>query len=158
MPPRILIYRDRRESRLKCSLSAIRGLPGVEFARYVPGRRFSAGACVLLHPDGPELSRADLRRDLLLVDCSWRHLPQLLASLDGEPAPRSLPRLVTAYPRKSKVFDDPDAGLASIEALFAATVILGEPRPELLIGYRYAEQFLSANPSLSAYHAGSRAP
>ena len=158
MPQRIVIYRDRREAARKCSLSPIRGLPDVHFARYVPGRRFSVGDCVLLHPDGPVLSRADAGRELLLLDCSWRHLPQLVASLEGEPALRSLPRLVTAYPRKSKVFDDPDAGLASIEALYAATVILGEPRPELLVGYRYAREFLSANPALAAYHAGSRAP
>jgi pre-rRNA-processing protein TSR3 len=103
---------------------------------------------VLLHPDGDELGTADLGRGLLLVDCAWRRLPELLASVDGEPARRRLPALATAYPRRSLLFADPERGLASIEALYAALALLGEPRRDLLEGYRWAELFLAANPSL----------
>jgi pre-rRNA-processing protein TSR3 len=149
-PPSILIYRDPRESIRKCSLAGIQGLPGVRFSNHSRSRRFAAGDCILLHHEGAELTSADRGRPLLLVDSSWRHLPELLAAIDGDLTPRRLPPLVTAYPRRSKVFADPAAGLASIEALYAATVILGAPRPDLLAGYHFAEQFLAANPGLRA--------
>jgi pre-rRNA-processing protein TSR3 len=55
---------------------------------------------------------------------------------------------VTAYPRRSRTFTDPERGLASIEALFAALALLGEPRRELLDGYRWAAEFLAANTGL----------
>jgi pre-rRNA-processing protein TSR3 len=59
---------------------------------------------------------------------------------------RSLPRaLTTAYPRRSKLFVDPAAGLATVEAIFAVTAILGEPRPEVLAAYPWAEEFVRRN-------------
>jgi pre-rRNA-processing protein TSR3 len=145
----VLILRDPRESAAKCSLTPLRGLPCIRFERWEPQRRFEVGRRLLLHPDGPPLSRADAGLDLLLVDCAWRRLPQLLASVDGELLPRSLPPLVTAYPRRSKLFEDPARGLASVEALYAALALLGEPRPELLAAYRWREDFLAANPGLA---------
>jgi pre-rRNA-processing protein TSR3 len=60
-----------------------------------------------------------------------------------------LPALATAYPRKSRTFSDPEQGLASVEALYAALFLLGDARPELLEGYRFAERFLAANPRLT---------
>ncbi len=59
-------------------------------------------------------------------------------------------RLRTAYPRRSKTFEDPGAGLASVEALFAAMALLGQPRPDLLDEYHWRERFLELNPGLSA--------
>jgi pre-rRNA-processing protein TSR3 len=61
---------------------------------------------------------------------------------------RRLPPLATAYPRKSRQFEDPASGLASVEALYAALAILGEARPDLLAQYRWAQGFLDANPQL----------
>ena len=59
---------------------------------------------------------------------------------------RSLPReLVTAYPRRSKLNRDPDEGLASVEALFLAAAILGEPEPDLLRHYCWSGEFLERN-------------
>jgi pre-rRNA-processing protein TSR3 len=58
---------------------------------------------------------------------------------------RSIPgQLATAYPRTSKVFEDPAAGLASIEALYVARRLLGDDDPSLLDGYHWKEQFLSS--------------
>jgi len=76
-------------------------------------------------------------------------VPQVLRTLEGELALRRLPPLESAYPRRSKLFEDPAGGLASVEALYAALAILGEPRPELLDGYRWRERFLAANPGLA---------
>ena len=83
---------------------------------------------------------ADAAADAAAVD---------VIDVDGEPIRRSLPPLLTAYPRKSQVFEDPERGLASIEALYAAVRILYGPRPELLEGYRWGDEFLRMNPSLA---------
>jgi len=144
----ILILRDPRESVKKCSLTPLRGLAGVRFVTFERERRLLAGRRILLHPEGDELSPGDRGQDLLLIDCAWRRVGQLLASVDGQLTARRLPPLLTAYPRRSKTFADPDQGLASVEALYAACALLGEPRPELLRGYRFAQAFLDANPAL----------
>lgn len=144
----ILILRDSRESLAKCSLTPLRGLPGVRFVNFDRERRLAVGTRVLLHPEGSELSASDAGQDLLLIDCSWRRVPQLLASVEGDLVHRRLPQLVTAYPRRSKTFADPAQGLASVEALYAACALLGQPRPDFLRSYRWAEAFLAANPSL----------
>jgi pre-rRNA-processing protein TSR3 len=148
-PIEILILRDPRESARKCSLTPLRGLERIRFASYDPARRLDAGGRILLHPEGRLLTPADAGRDLLLVDCSWRRVDRLLSTVAGELVPRRLPALRTAYPRASKQFADPAAGLASVEALYAALWILGERRPELLASYRWREQFLAANPQLA---------
>lgn len=144
----VLILRDPRESAAKCSLTPLRGLPRLRFERWEHGRTYAVGRRIVLHPEGELLGPADAGRDLLLVDCAWRRLPRLLSSVEGELLPRRLPPLVTAYPRRSKLFADPERGLASVEALFAALALLGERRPELLVAYRWRAEFLAANPTL----------
>lgn len=146
----VLILRDPRESWKKCSLRTLRGVDGVEFVTYRPGKRVAVGERILLHAEGEELTEADQGLDLMLVDCSWRRVPTLLGTVDGTLHRRRLPRLSTAYPRVSRFETDPDTGLASLEALYAASFLLGEPRPEWLAGYRWAEEFLDANPQLRA--------
>ncbi len=141
----ILILRDPRESLAKCSLTPLRGLARVRFVEYDRERRLAAGERILLHPEGQEFSPADRGRDLLLVDCAWRRVPQLLGTVDGVLHARRLPVLVSAYPRKSKLFADPATGLASVEALYVATLLMGSPRPELLQHYRWRAEFLAAN-------------
>jgi pre-rRNA-processing protein TSR3 len=145
----VLIVRDPRESTKKCSLTPLRGTPGVRFVGYEPDKRVEAGRRVLLHPDGAEITSADRGKPLLLIDCAWRRVPQLLATIDGELEHRRLPPLVTAYPRKSKLFEDPSLGLASIEALYAALSLLGETNPDLLESYRWKDEFLRRNPLLT---------
>ena len=141
----ILIVHDPREPAKKCSLTPLRGMPGVRFVPVRAGQRVDAGRRIWLHPDGEELGPADRGVGLLLVDCTWRRLAKLSASIDGELLRRRLPKLVTAYPRRSKLTPDPEHGLASVEALYAATALLDGPRPELLAGYRWAAEFLAAN-------------
>jgi len=144
----VLILRDPRESTAKCSLTPVRGFPGVRFLSWKHDRRFAVGERVLLHAEGELITDRDAGRPLLLIDCAWRRVPALLATCDGEFTLRRLPRLATAYPRRSLTFRDPDEGLASIEALYAALAMLGRPTPELLAGYRFADEFLRRNPDL----------
>ena len=61
---------------------------------------------------------------------------------------RSIQGIRTAYPRSSKLFEDPDGGLATVEALYAAHRILGKDIHGLLDYYHWAEQFLLLNPLL----------
>lgn len=140
----LLVLRDSRESAKKCSLTPLRGTAGVRFAAYRPDRRVPVGRRVVLHPDGDELGPDDRGVPLLVVDCAWRKLPTLLACVDGDLLPRRLPHLITAYPRASRHFD-PEHGLASIEAVYAALRLLGADRPDLLDGYRWGDEFLRLN-------------
>lgn len=144
-PLDVLIVRDPRESVKKCSLTPLRGMPGITFASYAHDRRIAAGRRLLLHTEGELLSPTDAHLPLLLVDCCWRRVPTLLRTIDGEFVRRRLPPLATAYPRASDLVPDPEQGLASIEALYAALALLGDPRPELLAQYRWREGFLALN-------------
>lgn len=113
------------------------------FLRANPGTMFDATGFILLAVDAPPLSIADQGSPLLLLDSTWRWLPQLDACVTGEPIRRSIPGgLRTAYPRVSKVFDDPTSGLASIEALYVARKLLGDDDPQLLHGYHWKNEFL----------------
>jgi pre-rRNA-processing protein TSR3 len=148
----VLILRDPRESAKKCSLTPLRDRPGIRFVAYDRERRLDAGRRILLHPEGDELTAADAEaaRGLLVLVCAWRRVGQLLDSVDGDLVHRRLPALRTAYPRRSRVFDDPAQGLASVEALFAALALLGQPRSDLLDGYHWREEFLALNPVLGS--------
>lgn len=143
---RIVILRDPKESAKKCSLTPLRGKPGIEFIPFDPKLVYDLGPATLLDPAGTPLSPADASLPLVVLDSSWRNLPKLRRSLRGEIFPRSIPKgFVTAYPRKSKSFADPSNGLASVEALFAAAAVLGQSRKDFLTEYRWAGSFLEAN-------------
>jgi pre-rRNA-processing protein TSR3 len=144
----VLILRDERESARKCSLTPLRGMKGIRFVEYQPEKQLLAPGRILLHPGGDLLGPLDEGRGLLVIDCAWRRVPALLATIGGTPNLRRLPALRTAYPRKSRIFADPGEGLASVEAIYAALLLLGRPRPELLASYRFRDQFLAANAGL----------
>jgi pre-rRNA-processing protein TSR3 len=88
------------------------------------------------------MSPADAGRPLLLLDSTWRLLPQLEACLHGQAIRRTLPAVPTAYPRVSKLTNDPTRGLASVEALYLAKLMLGERDDTLLEDYYWAEAFM----------------
>ena len=144
----ILIVHDLREPARKCSVTPLRGMDGVRFVPSVGGRRVEVGRRIWLHPDGEELGPPDRGLGLLLIDCAWHRVPTLARRIDGDLVRRRLPKLVTAYPRKSKLGRDPEHGLASVEALYAAVALLEGARPDLLAHYRWAGAFLAANPGL----------
>ena len=151
MPPEVILVRLRKESLRKCSLAPLMQAerPGWTWHHVDLGDPVAAGEATLLHPEGEPLSPADAVRPLLLVDSSWRDLPRVLRGVEGTLHRRALPPgLVTAYPRKSNWFPDPDAGLASVEALHAALALLGARDDSLLDGYHFAERWLSANADL----------
>ncbi len=145
MKPSVVI-RHYRERRSKCSLTPLEARGDIEFHRFRPGWRYSASGHVLLGLDAPELSPADAERPLLLLDSTWRLLPQLENAVTGSFVRRSLPRVASAYPRISKIADDPLAGLASVEALYLARLMLGAEDASLLDHYRWRDAFLAGLP------------
>ena len=137
------VIRHLKERISKCSLRFLHDRPEMTFLRGKPDLRFDATGFLLLAVDAPPLSIDDAGKPLLLLDSTWRWLAQLQDCVIGEPLPRSIPGgLRTAYPRVSKVFDDPAGGLASIEALYVARKVLGDDDPALLDGYHWKEDFL----------------
>lgn len=156
---RVLVIQHHRENRKKCSLTPVLERPDLEVVvpragttGYPPmalpaGILLQVGAPVLTAADRAHLD-ADPTRRLVLLDGNWVKIPSMLDRLRAAEAlwPRSLPTgLRTAYPRRSKLFEDPEGGLASIEALHAALTILGERDDSWLQGYHWAHGFLDLN-------------
>ncbi len=157
-PIRFLIVQDYKENLRKCTAVALRKLDGFDFIRLSkPRPREEAPELprgLLLDIDGPVLTPADrpfLAADgrVIVFDASWARVSSLerrVTTCDTNLPRRSLPpSLRTAYPRRSKLFDDPGGGLATVEAIFTVTALLCIPRPEILEGYRWATDFLSLN-------------
>ena len=138
-----VIIRHPRERLSKCSLQPLVGRTEITFLKSSPRLKFDATGYILLAVDEPELTPDDGGHPLLLLDSTWRLLPDLEACLVGDPIRRSLPKWVkTAYPRVSKIANDPDGGLASVEALYLARKLLGDDDISLLEKYHWKEEFL----------------
>ncbi len=142
-PPTIIV-RHPHENPRKCSVLPLRGRPDVVFLTYPVRERPPLGGYIRLAAEGPPLSPTDADKGVLLLDGSWRWAAAMTRDFLDVPA-RSLHGWRTAYPRVSKLGTDPDNGLASIEALFAAYHLLGRPTAGLLDRYYWAEDFLRTN-------------
>lgn len=144
-PPTIIVV-HRRENRKKCSVEPLRGREGFVFWTYPEDGPESLEGYVRLGIGGPLLSEADHDRGLLVIDGTWRLAARMEKKYASLPV-RSLPPWYTAYPRVSKVFDDPDVGLATIEAIFLAYKLLGRDTSGLLDHYHWRDEFLRKNSS-----------
>jgi pre-rRNA-processing protein TSR3 len=137
-----VIIRHPKEKRSKCSLTPLEGRSDMKFYRAREGWEFNASGYTVLGLDAPVLSNEDAARPLLLLDSSWRLLPRLEACLTGHAVRRSLPNVTTAYPRTSKIAEDPMGGLASVEALYLARLLIGARDDSLLVDYYWKNSFL----------------
>ncbi len=143
-PPTIIVVHPK-ERRRKCTVEPLRGIAGFEFRNFKPGcpvKRLEN--YVRLAMDGPLLTRDDADRGLLVLDATWRHVAPMEEAY-SHVEKRSLPIWKTAYPRISKMFDDPAGGLATIEALFLACHQVGRETEGLLDDYHWKEEFLRLN-------------
>lgn len=141
---RATLFVHYRENLRKCSLKPIRSRPEFRFVRSHPDRTIDGSGHVLLELDAPPISARDADHPLLLLDSTWRLLPQLRRAVRGDVIPRSLPEGIrTAYPRTGQFEPDPAAGLASIEALFCALWLQGHRDLTLLDGYYQRDAFLA---------------
>jgi pre-rRNA-processing protein TSR3 len=138
----ISIIRHPKERRSKCSLTPLEGRADISYYKARDGWSFDVTGFTVLALGAQELSSDDAGRPLLLLDSTWRLLPQLEACLRGEGVRRTLPSVATAYPRVSKIAEDPHGGLASVEALYFAKLLLGERDDSLLSAYYWRETFI----------------
>ncbi|MGC6424089.1 MAG: hypothetical protein ACON4O_03795 [Lentimonas sp.] len=138
----VSIIRHPKERRSKCSLTPLEGREDISFFKARLGWSFDMTGFTVLALGAPEMSEADAGRPILLLDSTWRLLPQVEACLYGEGVYRTLPAVPTAYPRVSKIAEDPLGGLASVEALYLAKLLVGEQDDSLLNAYHWKKQFL----------------
>lgn len=142
--PLARIWRHHKERLKKCSLQPLVEDPRFDFTRWSPGTKIDASGGILLEIDAPPLGPEDAGHPLILLDSTWRYLPDMRASVHGRYLSRSLPRSVrTAYPRVAVLSENPEPGLASIEALYAALRILGQRDDDLLRNYHWRADFLA---------------
>ena|SRR5690606_29030706 len=145
MPPPTIIVVHPKERRSKCSAEPLRGHPGFVFWKWPRQGSESLDGYVRLGLGGPELSERDADRGLLVLDGTWRLVAKMEPDFSHLPV-RGLPATWrTAYPRVSKLTEDPAAGLATIEAIYAAYVAMGRDTSGLLDEYRWKDEFLRLN-------------
>jgi ribosome biogenesis protein Tsr3 len=149
------IVADYGETPNKCTIAPLAARPDFRVVRvHGEGKLGPLTAPLLLHHEGECLSR--LRRDypkpsaLAAIDCVWRRLPHLVRKTDWvdgrQPTLAKVPDgFVTAYPRVGLQATDPDGGFATIEAVFIAAAMLGNPDLTLLSKYYFARRFIELN-------------
>ncbi len=148
-----IIIRHARENKKKCSLTGLEGRADFCFFTY------PACACgkeqlpdlsgyILLDVAGEPLGVKDASSGFILLDGTWRLAEKMHANikeLQGLPK-RSIPSgFITAYPRRQDDCIDPEAGLASIEALYVAYLVAGRSVEGLFDGYYWKDAFLAKN-------------
>ncbi|MBW3541624.1 MAG: hypothetical protein KY476_15250 [Planctomycetes bacterium] len=143
LPPTVIVVHPT-ERRSKCTVEPLRGRDGFVFWKFPERGTESLAGYVRLGLEGPLLTAADAQTGLLVLDGTWRRAAAMEADF-RDVAVRSLPPWNTAYPRVSKLHEDPAAGLATIEAIFVAYTILGRDTAGLLDDYYWAEEFLRLN-------------
>lgn len=145
MDSKVIVIRHPKENIKKCSLRFLHDKDGFEFHKANDNFSFDATGCILLEIDAPPITEDDKGKPILLLDSTWRLLPKIRNKVYGNYIARSIPPSVkTAYPRISKIFADPD-GLATVEALYAAMRMAGNPDVSVLKHYPFAKKFMQIN-------------
>jgi pre-rRNA-processing protein TSR3 len=146
IPPPTVIVVHPRENRKKCSVEPLRGREGFQFQTFngQSTLNFPENNYVRLGLGGPILGPSDAALGLLVLDGTWRWAEAMETQYSHVPV-RSLPPWQTAYPRVSKVFEDPQHGLATIEAVWLAYWCVGRSTAGLLDHYRWGQRFLELN-------------
>ena len=142
-PPTIIVVHPK-ERRSKCTVEPLRGIPGFVFWKFPNTGPELLEDYVQLGFNGSELSRDDADRGLLVLDATWRFAATMEGDFINVPV-RSFPPWKTAYPRVSKMFENPLSGLATIEAIYVAYKLLDRATDTLLDDYHWRDEFLSLN-------------
>lgn len=142
------ILRHRRENLKKCSLRGLEKRTDCQFFTYPTSILPDLSNHFLLAIHAPPLQPSDANKGIFLLDATWRYADKMLQFVESQAQmeKRSIPKgFRTAYPRRQDDCPDPEKGLASVEALFIAYVILGRDPSGLLDHYYWKEDFLKKN-------------
>lgn len=154
--PLTIVWRHRRENLKKCSLRFLEQREDFRFFTYPCDTLPDLSGYILLDMDAPPLTSEQAGRGLFLIDATWRYATIMRRQLKQVPQMIccSLPTsLRTAYPRRQHDCTDPDRGLASVEALYAAYYLLGRDPSGLLDHFHWKTSFLEMN-----FNSSSRLP
>ena len=133
------ILRHRKENLKKCSLHGLESREDLHFLTYPIDPIPFLEKGIILDLNAPPLSKKDLGHQLFLIDGTWKYAAVMSRLLPHKEKwlYRSLPpEIRTAYPRKQTKCSNPERGLASVEALFIAHLILGY-KTKGLLGHYY---------------------
>ncbi|NGX56381.1 MAG: hypothetical protein K1060chlam5_00619 [Candidatus Anoxychlamydiales bacterium] len=145
MPPTIIL-RHRKENLKKCSLKGLEKNKDFLFYTYPKDTIIDLSNYFLLHMDGEPISEKDSDKGIFLIDSTWKYLDKILNVIPNNIEKRSIPKIYkTAYPRKQTLCSDPDFGLASIEALYIAYMLMKRDCSKILDNYYFKEEFLKIN-------------
>jgi pre-rRNA-processing protein TSR3 len=141
-----VILRHRRENLKKCSLRGLESKDHFLFFTYPKNSLPNLDGYIQLELNALPLSKKDSVYGVFLIDGTWSLAKTMSKSVKQQLIKRSLPsELKTAYPRRQTECDDPERGLASIEALYATYIILGKDTTGLLDNYYWKDNFLKIN-------------
>lgn len=142
-PPTIIVVHPK-ERKSKCTVQSLRQHEDFIFWKFPRKEPAQLTGYVRLGMGGPIIGPDDAASGLVVLDGTWRLAEKMEPDYADLPV-RSLPAWETAYPRVSKQFDDPAAGLATIEAIYIAYHLMGYETTGLLDDYYWADEFLKRN-------------
>lgn len=142
--PVTIIVVHPKERRSKCSVEPLRPRSDFDFFTFPEQVTRPTDGYIRLGMGGAVLSEADADKGLFVLDGTWK-LAARMEPTYADIEVRTLPEIQTAYPRVSKVFDDPMGGLATVEAVYAALKIMNRPVDGVLDDYYWKDDFLRLN-------------
>lgn len=143
--PPTYVLRHRRENLKKCSLRGLESRTDFHFFSYPTSQLPNLTNYIMLDFEGPVISPADAHLGLFVIDATWRYAEKMVRFVDEHTVleRRSLPQgLRTAYPRRQEDCPLPERGLASIEAVYMAYLLMGRNTEGLLDRYHWKNEFL----------------
>ncbi len=143
-PPTIIVVHPR-ENRSKCTVEPLRTKPDFVFWTYPQCGTESLDGYIRLGIGGAPLSPNDTLCGLLVLDGTWKLAGRMESEFSEMPVRSLSGPWQTAYPRVSKLHEDPSGGLATIEAIFAAFHEMGRPTEGLLDQYHWKDEFRQRN-------------
>lgn len=154
--PKTFVIRHRRENLKKCSLRGLEARPDFTFFTYPPKTQIPINPdFLLLTLNGTPLSPSDKNRELLILDGTWRYATTMKKYVDSicTLEERSIPQgWITAYPRRQEDCEDPSSGLASIEAIAIAFLVMGRDPSGLFSHYFWKDKFLKINDEIGSLY------
>lgn len=141
--PTVIVVHPK-ERRSKCSVEPLRPRDDFLFYTFPEPVTQPLEGYIRLGLGGEILTSADADQGLFVLDGTWKLAARMEPTFADIPI-RTLPPVQTAYPRVSKVFDDPTGGLATVEAVYAALKIMGRNVDGILDKYHWKHEFLKLN-------------